>query len=125
MSVAEVIASSWFASPKAWQSASGEKPRVGISSHPAAKSRSYGSISTGERYQHSLRSDWQMTDARARGSEDGICNRRRNWRNRRFTKSNGRFRAWQELHLDVRYVSHAQQCIGVQVCILRLAFHKL
>src|ERR1700675_967547 len=41
-----------------------------------SESRSYGSISMGERYQHSLRSDWQMTDACARGGEDGICNRR-------------------------------------------------
>jgi hypothetical protein len=79
----------------------------------------------GERYQHSLRSDWQMTDACARGGEDGICNRRCNRRNRRFTKPNRCFRAWQELYFDVRYVSHAQQCIRVQVCILRLAFHKL
>ena len=79
----------------------------------------------GERYQHSLRSDWQMTNACARGGEDGICNRRCNRRYRRFTKPNWCFRAWQELYLDVRYVSYAQQCIRVQVCILRLAFHKL
>src|SRR5438094_164585 len=50
--------------------------------------RSYGSIFMGERYQHSLRSDWQMTDACARGGEDSICNRRCNRRNRRFTKPN-------------------------------------
>jgi hypothetical protein len=54
-----------------------------------------------ERYQHGLRSDWQMTDARARGSEDGISNRRRNRRGRRFTKPNWCFRTWQELHLEV------------------------
>ena len=60
-----------------------------------------------ERLQNGLRSDWQMTDARARGSEDGISNRGRNRRGRRFTKPNWCFRTWQELHLDVRYISHA------------------
>jgi hypothetical protein len=53
-----------------------------------SESRSYGSISMGERYQHSLRSDWQMTDACARCGEDGISNRRCNRRSCRLTKPN-------------------------------------
>jgi hypothetical protein len=105
------IASNSFPRPTAWQSASGEKLRVRISSHPAGKSRSYGSISRRQRCQHSLRPDRKMTDARTRGGEDGISNRRRNRRGRWFTKPYRCFRTWQELHLDVRYVSHAQQCI--------------
>ncbi len=67
----------------------------------------------------------KMTDARTRGGKDRISNRRCNRRSRRFTKPNWCFRTWQKLHLDFRYVSHAQQAIGVKVGIFRLAFHEL
>jgi hypothetical protein len=87
--------------------------------------RSDGSSPMREHFQHGLRSDWQMTDARARGGKDRIPNRGCNRCSPRLAKPNGRFRAGEKLDLDFGCVSHPQHAIGVKVGIFRLAVHEL
>src|ERR1700678_767946 len=90
-----------------------------------AEYRSDGSSPMRKRFQHGLRSDWQMTDAGTRGGKDRISDRGCNRSSPRLAKPYGRFRTWEKLHLDFGYVSHAQQAIGVKVGIFRLTVHEL
>ena len=62
-----------------------------------------------------------MTNAGAGGSKDRVSNRWRDRGRRWLAEADRHFRAREKLNLDVRYGTHAQQCISVEVGILRLA----
>src|SRR5579863_7827656 len=96
-----------------------------ITSHPAPRSRSDGSTSTPERRQYGFRTDWQMTDTRARGGEDGISNRRRNRGRGRLAEPDRRFRTGDKLNVHFRRFSHPKNSIAIEIRILRLPFGEL
>jgi len=74
-----------------------------------------------ERLSHGFRTDRQVTNASARGGKDRIPDRGRDRGRRRLAEANRRFRAREKFDLDFRHIAHAQQRIGVEVGILRLA----
>jgi hypothetical protein len=57
-----------------------EKPSSSLVACGAESSFGLVTVQARERLQHGLRSDWQITDACAGGSENGISDRRRNRR---------------------------------------------
>src|SRR5579863_8346019 len=78
-----------------------------------------------ERLQNRFRPDWQLTNAGAGGSKDRVSNRWRDCGRRRLAEAHRYFRAREKLDLDVRYGTHAQRRISIEVGILRLSVHDL
>src|SRR5579872_6162958 len=78
-----------------------------------------------ERLQDGFRSDWQMTNTSAGGSKDRVSNRWRDCGRRRLAEADRYFRAREKLDLDVRYGTHAQWRVSVEVGILRLTVYDL
>jgi len=74
---------------------------------------------------HSFRADWQMRKACTGGGKDRVSNRMRDRCRCSLREANGHFRAWEKLDLNFGYVAHPEQRAGVEIRILRLAFHEL
>ena len=83
------------------------------------------STTTRECFQHSLRPDWQMTQACTGGGKDCVCNRGRDRRRRRLAKTDRCFCARKKLDFDFGHVSHTQHSIGIEIRILRLPCDEL
>src|SRR5580693_139899 len=96
-----------------------------VTSHRAPRSRSDGSTSTPERGQYGLRPDWQITDTRAGGSENGISDRRSNSGGRWLAQPDRRFRAGNKLNVHFRRFSHAEHSVAIEIRVLRLPFGEL
>src|ERR1700722_425327 len=93
--------------------------------NPGGGSRSDGSTSARECFQHGLRPDWEMTHTRTRGGKDCVCNRGRDRRHRRLAEAYRCFCARKKFNFNFRYVSHAKHPIAIEIRIFWLPFDKL